>query len=61
MVSTILVLVVQILGFTVFPGLLKGMAIISEENVARSGVMLFVSTAGHFLLFVLVRILRFFC
>lgn len=53
--STIFILVVQLLGFTVYPGLAKGMYFLSGANAARTGVMLFVGTVGHFLLLSLAR------
>lgn len=56
--SAIFILVVQILGFTVYPGLAKDMDFLSGENLVRAGVMLFVGTAGHFLLLSLVRVVR---
>jgi hypothetical protein len=56
--SAMFILVVQILGFTVYPGLAKGIDFLSGENLARTGVMLFVGTAGHFLLLSLARIGR---
>ncbi len=49
-VSTIFILVVQLLGFTAYSGLAKDMDFFSGENLVRTGVMLFVGTAGHFLL-----------
>ncbi|TRO81913.1 hypothetical protein [Trichloromonas acetexigens] len=57
-VSAVFILVVQILGFTVYPGLAKGMDFLSGENLVRTGVMLSVGTVGHFLLLSLVRIGR---
>ena len=56
--SAILVLVVHILGFTVYPGLAKDMDFLSGENLVRAGVMLSIGTAGHFLLLSLVRVVR---
>ncbi len=53
--STIFILVVQILGFTVYPGLAKDMNFLSEENLIRTGVMLFIGIVGNFLLLSLVR------
>jgi|LGVF01.1.fsa_nt_gb cytochrome bd-type quinol oxidase subunit 2 len=54
--SMIFILVVQLLGFTVYPGLAKDIDFISGENAARTGVMLFFGTVGHFLLLTLARI-----
>lgn len=56
--STIFILVVQLLGFTVYPGLAKGMDFLSGENLMRTGVMLSIGTVGHFLLLSLARIGR---
>ena len=56
--SAIFILVVQILGFTVNPGLAKDMDFLSGENLVRAVVMLSIGTAGHFLLLSLVRIGR---
>lgn len=56
--SVIFISVVQFLGFTVYPGLAKGIDFFSEGNAARTGLMLFVGTVGHFLLLTLARIVR---
>lgn len=56
--STIFILVVQFLGFTVYPGLAKGMDFLSGENLMRTGVMLSVGAVGHFLLLSLARVGR---
>lgn len=56
--SAIFILVVQILGFTVYPGLAKDMDFLSGENLVRSVVMLFIGIAGHFLLLSLARVGR---
>lgn len=56
--SAIFILVDQLLGFTVYPGLAKGMNFLSGENLMRTGVMLSIGTVGHFLLLSLARIGR---
>jgi hypothetical protein len=56
--SAVFILVVQLVGFTVYPGLAKGMGFLSGENLVRTGVMLSVGTVGHFLLLSLARVGR---
>jgi hypothetical protein len=52
MVSGSFVLMVQLLGFTVYPGLAKDLEFLSGENAARIGLMLLIGTVGHFLLLI---------
>ncbi|MCU7966181.1 MAG: hypothetical protein KZQ74_03140 [gamma proteobacterium symbiont of Bathyaustriella thionipta] len=59
-VSIIFISVIQILGFTVYHGLVKGVTFISWDNAIRVGVVLFICTIGHFLLLLLVRKLSIF-
>ena len=56
--SVMFILVFQFLGFTICPGLAKGIDYLSAENLARTGVMLFVGITCHFLLLSLARIGR---
>ena len=56
--STGFILVDQLLGFMIYPGLAKDMDFLSEENFMRTGVMLSVGAVGHFLLLSLARIGR---
>jgi hypothetical protein len=53
MASAGFVLVVQILGFTVYPGLAKDLEFLSGENAARTGLLLIIGIFGHFLLLLL--------
>ncbi len=55
-VSVTFVFVVQLLGFTVYSGLVKDINFLSEENAARIGLMLLIGTVGHFLLLILTRL-----
>jgi hypothetical protein len=56
MVSVTVVFVVQLLGFTVYSGLVKDIIFFSGENAARIGLMLLIGTVGHFLLLTLTRL-----
>ena len=47
-----------LLGFTLYPGLIKGTAFLSMKILAGSIVMLFIGMAGHFLLLSLARKLK---
>lgn len=55
MASASFVLMVQLLGFTVCPGLAKDLELLSGENAARTGVMLIIGTVGHFLVLILAQ------
>lgn len=44
-----------LLGFTLYPGLVKGTAFLSMKTLTGSIVMLSIGTAGHFLLLSLAR------
>lgn len=55
-VSVTFIFVVQLLGFTVYSGLVKDINFLSEENASRIGLMLLLGTVGHFLLLILTRI-----
>jgi len=57
-VSAIFVLVYLLLGFTLYPGLVKGTAFLSAKILKGTIVTLFIGTAGHFLLLSLARIGR---
>ena len=52
-VSVIFTLCVQVLGFMAYSGLSKDIDFLSRENAARTGIMLLLGTAGHFLLLTL--------
>lgn len=58
LVSVILILCIQFLGFTVYPGLAKDIDFFSRENAMRTGIMLLLGTVGHFLLLTLARTVR---
>ena len=45
--STISILMVQVLGFTVYPGLAKGLVFLSVDNLIRTGVVLSLGIVGH--------------
>lgn len=49
-VSLLFVLALQALGFTIFPGLVKDMELISVDNVARMGLMILIGVISHFVL-----------
>ncbi|MBI5557694.1 MAG: hypothetical protein HY885_08660 [Deltaproteobacteria bacterium] len=53
--SAIFILVEQLLGFTVYPGLVKDAVFLSGDYVAHILVMLLIGTVGHFLLLFLAR------
>jgi hypothetical protein len=52
------VAIYQVLGFTVFPGLVKDVDIFSREHVIRSVAVLALSFVGHVLLSLAARLLR---
>lgn len=54
-VSAVFVIAVQFLGFTLYPGLVKDIDFLSMENATRMGLIMMMSTVGHFLLFILIR------
>lgn len=56
--SAMFVVVVQLLGFMVFPGLNKDMDFLSLENATRAGLMLVIGMVGNFLLLTLARVAR---
>lgn len=58
MASVIFIIVVQLLGFTVYSGLSKDMDFFSGANAFRTCIMLIVGITGHLLLLVLARIVR---
>ena len=55
-VSAIFASAVQLLGFTMYPGLAKDIEFLSGENAARAGTMLLIGSIGNFLLLALVRL-----
>lgn len=57
-VSVIFVFLDQILGFTLYPGLAKGIGFISWENMVRTIIMLVVGMISHILLLIAIRIGR---
>lgn len=57
-VAVILVMLIQLLGRTVFPGLVKDIGLFTAENASRLGIMLVIGIGGHFLLLSLARVVR---
>lgn len=53
--SVLFVAMYLLLGFTLYPGLVKGTAFLSTKILTGSIVTLFVGMAGHFLLLSLAR------
>ena len=53
--SALFVAMYLLLGFMLYPGLVKGTAFLSTKILTGSIVMLFIGTAGHFLLLSLAR------
>ena len=51
--SALFVAMYLLLGFTLYPGLVKGTAFLSMKILTGSIVMFFIGTAGHFLLLLL--------
>ncbi|MFA5652723.1 MAG: hypothetical protein WDA72_01270 [Desulfomonilia bacterium] len=58
MASSIIVSVVQFLGFTFYPGLAKDIEFFSSENAIRIVLMLVIGMLGHVLLMAVARIGR---
>jgi len=56
--AAIFVVLVQLLGRTAFPGLVKDIGFFSLENAARVGTMLVIGIGAHFLLLSLARVVR---
>jgi hypothetical protein len=56
--SIILVVLFQVLGRTVFPGLVKDVEFFTLADTSRAGIMLAIGVCGHFLLFSLARMMR---
>jgi|GEM_PF-2232126 hypothetical protein len=56
--SAIFIFVVQILGYTIYPGLNKDIDFFSGTNALRTVLMLSIGFSGHFLLLALVNIVR---
>lgn len=54
--SAMFVVLVQLLGFMVFSGLVKDMNLLSLENAARAGLMMAIGMVGHFLLLTLAHV-----
>lgn len=54
-VSAVFVVVVQFLGFTFYPGLVKDIDFFSVENTTRIGLIMIIGSVGHFLLLLLAR------
>lgn len=57
-VSAIFVLTYLILGFSLYPGLVKDTALFSTKTLSGTIVMLSGGTAGHFFLLSLARVVR---
>lgn len=57
-VCSIFILVYLLLGFTLYPGLVKGTDFLSVKTLTGTIVMLSIGTGAHFLLLSLVRIGR---
>lgn len=53
--SALFVAMYLLLGFMLYPGLVKGTAFLSTKILTGSIVMLFIGMAGHFLLLALAR------
>jgi hypothetical protein len=58
MAAVIFVALVQLLGRSAFPGLVKDVGLFSLENAGRVGAMLVIGIGGHFLLLSLARVVR---
>jgi hypothetical protein len=56
--AAIFVVLVQLLGRTAFPGLVKDLGFFTSENASRVGIMLLIGIGGHFLLLSLARVVR---
>ena len=52
------VALLEVLAYTAYPGLAKDMAFVSTEHALRAVVVLMISFAGHFVLALVLRVMR---